>query len=41
MFCIVRAVVTAAVLAFGTGAMAQVPQGYPADYAKIVDAAKK
>ena len=27
--------------AFGTGAQAQAPQGYPADYAKIVDAAKK
>ncbi|MFZ0095096.1 MAG: ABC transporter substrate-binding protein, partial [Pseudolabrys sp.] len=28
-------------LALGTGAQAQVPQGYPADYAQIVDAAKK
>ena len=32
--------VTAA-LVFGTAAQAQAPQGYPADYAKIVDAAKK
>ncbi len=31
----------AAVLLWGAGAAAQVPQGYPADYAKIVDAAKK
>ena len=28
-------------LALGSGAQAQVPQGYPADYAQIVDAAKK
>ena len=33
--------VLAALLLVGTGAQAQVPQGYPADYAKIVDAAKK
>ncbi len=41
MFCIIRAAVAAAILAFSTGAMAQVPQGYPADYAKVVEAAKK
>jgi iron(III) transport system substrate-binding protein len=34
------AVATTAAL-FVTGASAQVPQGYPADYGKIVDAAKK
>nr|WP_235953550.1 ABC transporter substrate-binding protein [Noviherbaspirillum galbum] len=36
-------IATAFVLAFGASqaAMAQVPAGYPADYAKIVDAAKK
>jgi iron(III) transport system substrate-binding protein len=31
----------AAALMFATGAVAQTPQGYPADYTKIVDAAKK
>ena len=28
-------------MAFGTAARAQTPEGYPADYAKIVEAAKK
>ena len=32
---------TATVLALSAAAQAQAPQGYPADYAKIVDAAKK
>jgi len=32
---------TAIALTLGSGARAQVPQGYPADYAQIVDAAKK
>lgn len=32
---------SAAVLLFATTASAQAPQGYPADYAKLVDAAKK
>lgn len=31
----------ATALAFGSGAQAQVPQGYPADYAQTIDAAKK
>ncbi len=35
------AVFIATALAFGTAAQAQTPQGYPADYAKIVEAAKK
>ena len=32
---------SAALLAFASSAFAQAPKGYPADYAKIVDAAKK
>jgi iron(III) transport system substrate-binding protein len=40
-----RQVVSAAfittALTLGTAAQAQVPQGYPADYAQIVDAGKK
>ncbi|MGB6348850.1 MAG: extracellular solute-binding protein, partial [Pseudolabrys sp.] len=38
---VVSAAFIATALAFGTGAQAQVPEGYPADYAKIVEAAKK
>src|SRR5258707_3466306 len=38
---VVSAAFIATALAFGTSAQAQVPQGYPADYAKIVEAAKK
>ena len=38
---VVSAAFFAIALAFGTGAQAQAPQGYPADYAKIVEAAKK
>ena len=37
----VSAAFIATVLALGSTAQAQVPQGYPADYAKIVEAAKK
>ena len=37
-----RIVLSALVAALAaTGAQAQVPQGYPADYAKVVEAAKK
>ena len=38
---VVSAAFIATALALGTGAQAQAPQGYPADYASIVDAAKK
>ncbi|MGB8895322.1 MAG: extracellular solute-binding protein, partial [Pseudolabrys sp.] len=38
---VVSAAFIAIALAWGTGAQAQAPQGYPADYAKIVEAAKK
>src|SRR5580765_627590 len=38
---VVSAAIIATALAFVTGAQAQVPEGYPADYAKIVEAAKK
>jgi iron(III) transport system substrate-binding protein len=38
---VVSSVFIATVLAFGTAAQAQTPEGYPADYAKIVEAAKK
>ncbi|MGB6860209.1 MAG: ABC transporter substrate-binding protein, partial [Pseudolabrys sp.] len=38
---VVCAAFIATALILGTGAHAQAPQGYPADYAKIVDAAKK
>ena len=38
---VISAVFTAIALALSGAAQAQVPQGYPADYAKIVDAAKK
>src|SRR5512139_530830 len=38
---IISAALIAAALAFGGAAQAQAPQGYPADYAKLVDAAKK
>src|ERR1041385_7807727 len=38
---IILAAATALLLNAGGGAGAQVPQGYPADYAKTVDAAKK
>ncbi len=38
---VVSAAFIATALVFGAGAHAQVPQGYPADYAKIVEAAKK
>jgi iron(III) transport system substrate-binding protein len=42
MFRIVQAVATAAiVVAAGAQAQAQVPPGYPADYAKLIEAAKK
>src|SRR4029453_18697948 len=37
----VSAAFIATVLALGSTAQAQVPQGYPADYAKTVEAAKK
>ena len=37
----ISAVFTATALALSGAALAQAPQGYPADYAKIVDAAKK
>src|SRR5499426_16674 len=37
----VSAAFIATVLALGSSAQAQVPPGYPADYAKIVEAAKK
>src|SRR5262245_64738181 len=37
----VSAAVIATVLALGSTAQAQVPQGYPADYAKIIESAKK
>ena len=35
------AAIIAAALAFAGAAQAQVPEGYPADYSKLVDAAKK
>jgi iron(III) transport system substrate-binding protein len=38
---VAAALAAAAVLGFAAGARAQVPQGYPADYATVVDAAKK
>ena len=38
---VVSTVITATFLVFGTAAQAQTPQGYPADYASIVEAAKK
>ena len=38
---VISAVFTAIVFALSGAAHAQAPQGYPADYAKIVDAAKK
>ena len=38
---LVSAVYLATALTFGAGAQAQTPQGYPADYGQIVDAAKK
>jgi iron(III) transport system substrate-binding protein len=38
---VVSAAIIATALAFGTGAQAQVPESYPADYAKIIEAAKK
>ena len=38
---VISAVFTATALALGGAAHAQSPQGYPADYAKIIDAAKK
>ena len=38
---VVSTVIAATFLAFGTAAQAQTPEGYPADYAKIVEAAKK
>ena len=38
---VISAVFTATALALSGAAFAQAPQGYPADYAKIVDAAKK
>ncbi|MGC1622932.1 MAG: ABC transporter substrate-binding protein, partial [Pseudolabrys sp.] len=38
---VAHAAFIATALAFGTAAQAQAPQGYPADYSKIVDAAKK
>jgi len=37
----VSTVIAATFLAFGTAAQAQTPQGYPADYTSIVEAAKK
>jgi iron(III) transport system substrate-binding protein len=38
---VVSTVIAATFLAFGTAAQAQTPQGYPTDYASIVEAAKK
>ena len=38
---VVSAAFISTALIFSTGAQAQVPQGYPADYAKTVEAAKK
>jgi iron(III) transport system substrate-binding protein len=38
---IVSAAIAAAAIVFASGAQAQVPQSYPADYAKIIVAAKK
>jgi iron(III) transport system substrate-binding protein len=39
---LIPSIITAAVLScFATGAFAQVPAGYPADYQKIIDGAKK
>src|SRR5579862_6039485 len=38
---VVSAAFISTALIFGTGVQAQVPQGYPADYAKTVEAAKK
>jgi iron(III) transport system substrate-binding protein len=38
---VLSATIFATALAFSAGAQAQVPTGYPADYSKIVDAAKK
>ena len=38
---VISAVFTASFFALGGAAHAQAPQGYPADYAKIVEAAKK
>jgi len=38
---VISAIFIATALALGGAAHAQAPQGYPADYAKIVDAAKK
>ena len=38
---VISAIFIATALALGSAAHAQAPQGYPADYAKIVDAAKK
>ncbi len=38
---IVSAAIAAAAIVFAGGARAQAPQGYPADYAKIIEAAKK
>ena len=38
---ILSSAIIASALAVGTPALAQAPQGYPADYGKLVDAAKK
>ena len=38
---LISAAITAAVFSLSASAFAQAPQGYPADYGKIVDAAKK
>src|SRR5499433_1294859 len=38
---LVSAVYLATALTFGAGAQAQTPPGYPADYAQVIDAAKK
>jgi len=38
---VLSAALISTALSFATGAQAQVPPGYPADYAKLVDAAKK
>jgi iron(III) transport system substrate-binding protein len=38
---IIQAAIVSTAILLTTNAQAQVPQGYPADYAKIVDAAKK
>lgn len=38
---VVSTVIAATFLAFGTATQAQTPEGYPADYASIVEAAKK